>query len=82
MIENNGTIIAVLAYGLDMIYTKINSGLAGENLKNDGILLSECPIGTPPDKLRFDERKRIIAGLAKSTIVFESKEKIAYSKMY
>lgn len=74
-IENNGITIAVLAHGLDMVYPKQNEDLAGSILENNGLLVSEYPIGTKPDKFRFIDRNRIISGLSKSIIVFEAKEK-------
>ncbi|EGT5422254.1 DNA-processing protein DprA [Clostridioides difficile] len=74
-LENNGTTIAVLAHGLDMIYPKINENIALDILKNKGLLISEYPVGVKPDKFRFVDRNRIISGLSKSVIVFETKEK-------
>lgn len=74
-LENEGTTIAVLAHGLDMVYPKSSSGLAESILENNGLLVSEYPIGTTPDKFRFIERNRIVSGLSKGTVVFETKEK-------
>ncbi|WP_279022189.1 DNA-processing protein DprA [Intestinibacter bartlettii] len=74
-LNNNGTTIAVLAHGLDTIYPKENEQLAENILKNNGLLVSEYPIGTKADKFRFVKRNRIVTGLAKSTLVFETKEK-------
>lgn len=74
-LDHNGTTIAVLAHGLDMIYPKENISLANEILKNNGLLVSEYPIRTKPDKFRFVDRNRIVSGLSKSVIVFETKEK-------
>lgn len=74
-LNNKGTTIAVLAHGLDTIYPKENIELANNILKNNGLLVSEYPVGTKADKFRFVHRNRIVTGLAKSTIVFETKEK-------
>lgn len=74
-LDNNGRTIAVLAHGLDQIYPKENAELAKRILDNNGTLVSEYPVGTRVDKFRFVDRNRIIAGLAKGTIIFESKEK-------
>lgn len=71
----DGNTIAVLAHGLDMIYPKENKELAKQILDNNGLLVSEYPVGTKPDKFRFVGRNRIVSGLAKSLIVFETKEK-------
>ena len=74
-LNNKGTTIAVLAHGLDTIYPKENIELANNILENNGLLVSEYPIGTKADKFRFVHRNRIVTGLSKSTIVFETKEK-------
>lgn len=74
-LENKGTTIAVLAHGLDMIYPSRNENLAMDILESNGILVSEYPIGTKPDKFRFVERNRIVSGLSKGIVVFETKEK-------
>ena len=74
-LENNGRTIAVLAHGLDMIYPKANENLANEIIENKGLLVSEYPIGTKPDKFRFVERNRLISGFSKGVVVFETKEK-------
>lgn len=74
-LANNGTTIAVLAHGLDNIYPNENIKLAERILENNGLLVSEYPIGTKADKFRFVQRNRIVTGLTKSTIVFETKEK-------
>lgn len=74
-LNNDGTTIAVLAHGLDTIYPPENQSLANEILEHNGLLVSEYPIGTKADKFRFVHRNRIVTGLSKSTIVFESEEK-------
>lgn len=74
-IENKGTTVAVLAHGLDTIYPKENKDLANKILDNGGTLVSEYPIGTKADKFRFVNRNRLIVGLSKGTVVFESKVK-------
>lgn len=74
-LESNGRTIAVLAHGLDTIYPKSNVKLANEIIKNKGLLVSEYPIGTKPDKFRFVERNRLVSGLSEGVIVFETKEK-------
>lgn len=74
-LNNNGITIAVLAHGLDMIYPKFNESVASQILDSNGLLVSEYPIGTKPDKFRFVDRNRIVSGLSKSVIVFETKEK-------
>jgi DNA processing protein len=74
-LKNNGRTVAVLAHGLDMIYPKENEELAKQILQNGGTLVSEYPVGIGPDRFRFIKRNRIISGLSKGTVIFESKEK-------
>ncbi|UYZ36812.1 DNA-processing protein DprA [Clostridium beijerinckii] len=74
-LRQNGRTIAVLAHGLDMIYPKENTELSDEIINKGGTLVSEYPVGTSPDKFRFVQRNRIIAGLSRGVIIFESKEK-------
>ena len=74
-LNKGGRTVAVLAHGLDIIYPKENELLAERILNQGGTLVSEYPIGTKPDKFRFVQRNKIIAGMSKGTILFESKEK-------
>ena len=66
-----GKTVAVLAHGLDTIYPKENSALAQRILDTGGILMSEYPIGTKPDRFRFVNRNRLIVGLSKTVIIYE-----------
>lgn len=74
-LDNNGITIAVLAHGLDTIYPKQNKEMSDIILKKGGLLISEYPVGTKPDKFRFVERNRIVSGISKSVVVFEAMEK-------
>lgn len=74
-LEYGGTTFAVLAHGLDSVYPKGNKDLAAEILKNDGMLISEYPVGTKPERYRFVNRNRILSGLSKGVVIFETKEK-------
>lgn len=74
-LENNGRTIAVLAHGLDIIYPDPNKLLAERIIEQGGTLLSEYPVTFKPEKYRFVDRNRIIAGLAKAVIIFQSKMK-------
>lgn len=71
-LENGGITIAVLGHGLDMIYPKTNEELAEKIINNDGLLLSEYPVGTKPKKYFFVNRNKIICGLSEALIVFEA----------
>lgn len=70
-----GKTIAVLGNGLNSIYPQENSYLVDKILKNEGAIISEFPLGTPPLKQNFPLRNRIISGLSKKIVVVEAKRK-------
>lgn len=70
-ISSGGKTVAVLAHGLDTIYPKENKALADRILSNGGILMSEYPVGTKPDKFRFVNRNRLIVGMSKAVVIYE-----------
>lgn len=69
-----GRTIAVLGCGVDMIYPWSNRALH-QQISQTGLVLSEHPIGTKPDRTFFPRRNRIIAGLSRATLVMEAPEK-------
>ena len=69
-----GGTIAVLAGGVDNIYPKENNGLAQEILEN-GLRVSEMPIGQQPQARHFPRRNRIISGLSQAVLVIEGASK-------
>ena len=74
-LEAKGKTIAVVGTGLDMVYPSENRILQKKIIENDGLIISEYPLGTKPEKNNFPARNRIISGLSKSIIVVEAKEK-------
>jgi DNA processing protein len=64
--------IGVVASGLDVVYPRLNSRLWSE-VAEQGVLVSESPPGTEPDRFRFPLRNRIIAALAEVLVVVESR---------
>ena len=70
-LEGQGRTVAVLGNGLDTIYPKKNTQLADAILES-GALISEFPVGTPPQRHNFPVRNRIISGLGIGTIVVEA----------
>lgn len=71
---HDGKTIAVLGNGLGSVYPPTNRKLSEEIITSRGLLLSEFPLETPPDKYTFPSRNRIIAGLSPATIVCEAPE--------
>jgi DNA processing protein len=66
-----GSTIAVIGTGLDRVYPSRHRTLA-HRIAEQGLLLSEFPLGTPPLRENFPQRNRIIAGLCVGTIVVEA----------
>jgi len=66
-----GKTIAVIGSGLANIYPRENQNLA-EAISHKGVLLSEFPMTTPPDRQNFPQRNRVVAGMAKSIILIEA----------
>ena len=66
-----GRTIAVLGSGLDRIYPTVNKTLADQIVEN-GAVISEYPLGIPPDAQHFPRRNRIVAGLSKAVLVVEA----------
>ena len=70
-----GSTIAVLAHGLDTTYPRSHTLLAHQIVEQQGALISEYTPGTQPLRHHFLARNRIIAALAKTTIVSEAGER-------
>ncbi len=66
---------AVCGCGLDSVYPLSNNKLALSILDSGGSLLSEYPPGTPPCKMNFPERNRIISGLSRASVLVEAPDK-------
>ncbi|MGZ5132071.1 MAG: DNA-processing protein DprA [Caldimonas sp.] len=66
-----GGTIAVVGTGLDLVYPARHRALA-HRIAAAGLIVSEFPIGTPSLAQNFPIRNRIIAGLARGTLVVEA----------
>jgi DNA processing protein len=63
--------IAVMATGIDKVYPRRHEALA-QQIRSNGVLVSEFPLGTAPRAAHFPQRNRIISGLSTAVFVIEA----------
>ena len=63
--------IAFVGTGIDRVYPKAHHTLA-RRIASQGLLISECPLGTPPLAANFPKRNRLIAAVSSGTLVVEA----------
>lgn len=71
-LDARGKTVAVLGTGVNVIYPPQNRALYEAILEQGGLILSEQPSGTQPDRGSFPARNRIIAGLSRALLVTEA----------
>ena len=70
-LRGTGGTVAVVGTGVDRSYPARNRALA-EQIAEQGCIVSEFPLGTPPLSDNFPRRNRIISGLARGVLVVEA----------
>jgi DNA processing protein len=70
-LDGGGTTVCVLASAVDMPYPRGNDLLL-HRIAEDGLLVSESPLGQGPRRQRFLTRNRLIAALSRGTVVVEA----------
>ena len=73
-LESKGRTIAVIGSGLSKIYPREN-GLLAQWISEQGAVMSEFPMATPPDRQQFPQRNRIVSGLSMGIVVVEAPER-------
>ena len=66
--------VACIAFGHDLCYPAANRTLKGV-IERQGLVLSEYPPGTPPQRGYFLQRNRLIAGLSRGLCVAEARRR-------
>jgi len=70
-LRGKGFTIAVIGTGIDQVYPAINKKLS-EQIVENGTVISEFPMGSPPEPKNFPIRNRIISGLSRGVAVVEA----------
>jgi len=70
-LRGQGSSIAIIGTGLDKVYPAANRELA-HALAQQGALISEFPLGTPPLAANFPRRNRLISGMSAGCLVVEA----------
>lgn len=72
-LDAGGRTVAVLGCGIDRDYPAAHAELARRIVASGGLVVSEYEPGVEPAPWRFPARNRIIAGLARLTVVVEAR---------
>lgn len=68
-----GVSVAIVAFGVDVVYPKTHKNLRLALLNSGGAIISEYAPGTPFHDLRFRERNRLFGGIANCTLIVEGR---------
>lgn len=71
-LDAGGAAIGVVGCGLDIVYPPRNREL-WSRVADQGVLVSEAPLGVAPERWRFPARNRLIAALSCAVVVVESR---------
>jgi DNA processing protein len=70
-LQGGGRTIAVLGCGVDVIYPSENRNLF-YRIIDQGAVVSEFPMGSPPEAGHFPRRNRIISGLSMGVVIVQA----------
>jgi DNA processing protein len=68
---DQGSTVAILGTGIDIVYPARNRALAHDIAKH-GALVSEFPLGTRAIPYQFPKRNRLVAGMSRGVLVVEA----------
>jgi DNA processing protein len=70
-LKGKGRTVAVLGAAIDQLYPPENAELA-DAIAEQGVVVSEYPLGRPADRMTFPYRNRIISGMSMGVVVVEA----------
>jgi DNA processing protein len=71
-LDVGGVTVVVLGCGADVVYPARADGLFAQVVEEGGSIVSEAPWGAPPSRWGFRRRNRLIAGIARATLIVEA----------